>query len=244
MSIFFCAPCQKQKEEDNTIEVFTTISKYQLDIHTDETHNYPYECTTCQAIAFDSEENLATHHQPLCRLMVELGELMAEEAVEVREEVAEVKEEVVQVKEEAVEVREEEHIEAKEEVVQVKEEAVVVELVKEIKKVEEIKTEEGATGREQAILAEEANLAKGANLEDGAWFIETCIDDMRSQMPGERPANMGNKEEPSVPTEDVARRLEEVVKRLESVLEKATGAATGAIPKVRRGGPRDKNGRQ
>ena len=222
MSIFFCAPCQKQKEEDNTIEVFTTISKYQLDIHTDETHNYPYECTTCQAIAFDSEENLATHHQPLCRLKAELAELMTEEAVEDMEEVAEVKEEAVDVKEEAV----------------------GVELVKEIENVEEIKTEEGATGREQAILAEEANLAKGANLEDGAWFIETCIDDMRSQMPGERPANMGNKEEPSVPTEDVARRLEEVVKRLESVLEKATGAATGAIPKVRRGGPRDKNGRQ
>ena len=121
------------------IEVFTTISKYQLDIHIVETHNYPYECITCQAIAFDSEENLATHYQPLCRLMAELGELMAEEAVEVREE---------------------EHVKAKEKVVQVKEEAVVVELVKEIKKVEEIKTEEGATGREQANLAEEKKLAE------------------------------------------------------------------------------------
>ena len=65
---------------------------------------------------------------------------------------------------------------------------------------------------------------------------------MRSQKTGERAANMGNKEEPSVPAEDVVRRLEDVVRRLERVLEKAT--STGAIPKARRGGPRDKNGRQ
>ena len=134
--------------------------------------------------------------------------------------------------EEAVEVREEEHVEAKEEVVQVKEEAAEVELVKEIKNVEEIKTEEGATGREQATLTEGANLA-----EAGAWFMDPCIDDMWSPMTGERAANMGNKEEPSVP-------VEEVVRRLESVLEKATGTATGAIPKARTGGPRDGNGRQ
>ena len=37
---------------------------------------------------------------------------------------------------------------------------------------------------------------------------------------------------------------ENVVRRLESVLEKATATATGAIPKARRGGPRNENGRQ
>ena len=233
MSIFFCAPCQEQKAENNTIEVFTTSSKDQLDIHIDETHNYPYECITCQAIAFDSEENLATHHQPLCRLKAELRELMAEEAVEVREE---------------------EHVEAKEEVVDVKEEDVEVELVKENKKLEGEQanlTEEanlagGANIAEGANLAEGVNLAEGADLADGAWFTDTCFDDMRPQMRAaneERAANMEDKEEPSVPAEDVVRRYEEVVRRLESVLEKATGAATGAIPKRRRGGPRDENGR-
>ena len=56
--------------------------------------------------------------------------------------------------------------------------------------------------------------------------------------------NMEDKEEPSVPAEDVVRRYEDVVRRLEDVLEKATGTATGAIPKRRSGGPRDENGRQ
>ena len=63
-------------------------------------------------------------------------------------------------------------------------------------------------------------------------------------MNGDRTANTEDKEEPSVPAEDVVRRYEDVVRRLENILEKATGAATGAIPKARRGGPRNENGRQ